>query len=762
MPERRGEVSRASSATTARLFIKYAVILLIPVLALGVALTLALRSEARQRGLDEAKAEARLVAQTAVEPLLDGRPLSVQMSPREIQAFRRLVATAVRTHDILRLRLHDLQGNVVFSDDRSGFGGPVDGGAHKAALGMVDAELTHVNADSNDNGGLGPAAVEVYEPLYAGAHHTRVGVLEIYVPYGPINAEISANQRRLMGWLGGGLGLLYLALLTIVVSVSRGLRRQVALNAAQAAKLAESERDHRVMFESNPQPMVAYDRDTFEIVAVSNAAVANYGYSREEFLAMKIHDLHPQEDLPELMRHLGTRRYRTRSGFTTGWPTRHQYKDGTIIDVEIGSDDVVLHGRHCRIALCQDVTERNRATAELAVARDAAIEASNTKSAFLANVSHEIRTPMNGVIGMSELLLDTALTEEQRNYAEAVASSGEHMLAIINDILDISKIETGQLELDLTDFSLHDTLRQACVVGGLSAQAKGVRFELAIEDDVPADVHADGGRLRQIVLNLVANAVKFTSDGHVSVHARSLGQGDHSARIRIEVKDDGIGIDPTRLEHMFEPFTQADVSTTRKYGGTGLGLSIARELTELMGGKIGAESELGRGSTFWIELEFELTRAGAGEAPAKAQPAREHPAELGEDAPLVLVVDDTPVNQIVAVRALQRCGCRSDVVGDGHEALTALLMKRYDAVLMDCQMPEMDGYAATTELRQREAGGRRTPVIAVTAAAMKGDFERCIAHGMDDYVSKPLRHAVLDEVLRRWIPRLADPQEKAA
>jgi PAS domain S-box-containing protein len=558
--------------------------------------------------------------------------------------------------------------------------------------------------------------------------------------------------------LGAAMTLLYLALLAITVSVSRGLRRQATLNASQAEQLRVSERDHRLLFEGNPQPMIAYDQVTLEIVAVSNAAIANYGYSREEFLAMKIQDVHPPEDVPGLMRHFESMRQRNRRGFTTGWLTRHQYKDGTIVDIEVSSDDVVLRGRRLRMALCQDVTVRNRATAELAIARDEAIEASNMKSAFLANVSHEIRTPMNGVLGMNELLLETGLDDEQRAYATQVASSGEHMLAIINDILDISKIETGQLELDLTDVNLHDAFEQACAIGAINARAKDIGFALEIDDDVPRDVRADGGRLRQIVLNLVANAVKFTSDGEVTVSVSCRGRSDRSVQLRIEVKDDGIGIDPQRLEHMFEPFTQADVSTTRKYGGTGLGLSIARELTDLMGGTIGAVSDIGRGSTFWVELELELAAETGGEVSETVLPER--PADVSEDSPIVLVVDDTPVNQIVAARALQRCGCRSDVVGDGHEALLALARNRYDAVLMDCQMPEMDGYAATTELRQREAGGRRTPVIAMTASAMKGDFERCMAHGMDDFVSKPLRHNVLDEVLRRWIPRLASREEK--
>ena len=568
-----------------------------------------------------------------------------------------------------------------------------------------------------------------------------------------LSLRSQAGQRGI-DELVGGLTLLYLALLLLSASISRGLRRQVHLNAEQAEQLSRSEAEHRMLFEQNPLPMLAYDRETLQIVAVSNAAVASYGYAREEFLAMTIKDIRPAEDVPALLRYLEVERRTRRSGYSGPRQWRHQLKDGTVIDVEVVGTNVVLGERETRIILCQDVTERNRATAELAVARDAAIEASNTKSAFLANVSHEIRTPMNGVLGMNDLLLGTGLDEQQREFATQVARAGEHMLAIINDILDISKIETGQLELDPIDFALHDTLEQACVAGRIDAEAKGVGFALEIADEVPSHVHGDGGRLRQVVLNLVANAVKFTSAGSVRVTATTLGEPGPTARLRIAVSDDGIGIDPNRLEQMFEPFTQADVSTTRRFGGTGLGLAIARELVELMGGTIGAESQPGAGSSFWVELELEVAELAEVTEAGDPHAAPHLPAELPEDAPIVLIADDTPVNQIVAARALQRCGCRSHAVKDGYEALAALIANRYDAVLMDCQMPEMDGYETTTELRRREAGGRRTPVIAMTASAMKADFERCMAHGMDDFLAKPLRHQALDEVLRRWIPRL--------
>jgi PAS domain S-box-containing protein len=554
-----------------------------------------------------------------------------------------------------------------------------------------------------------------------------------------------------------GLALLYLALLVTTLLVSRGLHRHVAMNLLQAEQLRTSALEQRALFEESPQPLFAFDRQTLGIVAVSNATVANYGYSREELLAMQIVDLHPADEaeglrtrLEDAGRHPPSGQHSLRQ---TRW--RQQYKDGTIIDVEVSGDDVMLSGRDCRIALALNVTERNRAIAELAVARDAAVAASNTKSAFLANMSHEIRTPMNGVIGMAELLADSGLNEEQQSYADHITRSGEQMLAIINDILDISKIETGQLDLDLTDFGLRKTIEQACAIAAIQAANRGIGLTVEFADDAPRYVRGDAGRLSQIVLNLVANAVKFTDEGAVTLRVEAPRSGPDGTLVRVEVTDTGIGIDPQALERLFEPFTQADSSTTRNYGGTGLGLAIARELAELMGGTIGATSNPGRGSTFWVEVELAPAISEEGAVPAP-HPVRAPAVPLGSDAPLVLVADDTPVNRIVAVRALQRCGCRSHVVNDGYEVLAALLTQRYAAILMDCQMPEMDGYEATGQLRQREAGGRRTPVIAMTAHAMKGDLEKCLAAGMDDYLSKPLRHQALREVLERWIPELAE------
>jgi PAS domain S-box-containing protein len=740
---------------TVRLFVKYAVISLLPVLALGFAFAASLRATTRDRGIAQGTAEARLVAEAAVEPLLAAHPLGNLPAAAESADLRSLATQAEGASDIRRLQVRDLDGRVVFADGTGG-GRVLGADVRAAARGRTTARLEGPSSDPRSQ------SVDVSLPLYAPGARRQVGVLDLALPWAPIETDVSASLNRLYLDLFAGLALLYVALFLISVSMSRGLRRQVAVNVSQAEQLQTSELEHRLLFEQNPQPMLAYDRKTLQIVAVSNAVVARYGYTREELLAMTIKDIRPPEDVKRLLHYLDLHGGANWVGLAAAHPGRHQYKDGTIIEVEVTSDSLTFAGRDCRIAVCPDVTERNKATAELAVARDEAIEASNTKSAFLANVSHEIRTPMNGVIGMSELLLDTDLDEEQYSYAEQVSRSGDQMLSIINDILDISKIETGQIELDLTDFDLHDAIDHACAVPGIEANAKDVLFDVRFEDDVPHHVHADSKRLRQIVLNLVTNAVKFTpAEGSVSVTVSTARRDENTPVVRVDVVDSGIGIDPAVLDKMFEPFTQADVSTTRKYGGTGLGLAIARELTDLMDGTIGAESEPGRGSRFWIEVPLAI----AAEPGAAVKPCQRRAAvhRLGADTPLVLIADDTPVNQIVAVRALQRCGCRSDIVNDGYEALEAMLTQRYDAILMDCQMPEMDGYETTREIRRREVGSsHRTPVIAMTAHAMTGDLEKCLVAGMDDYISKPLRHQALAEVLQRWIPVAPPPAPDAA
>ncbi|HLW94303.1 MAG TPA: response regulator [Solirubrobacteraceae bacterium] len=519
-------------------------------------------------------------------------------------------------------------------------------------------------------------------------------------------------------------------------------------------ELRASELKYRLMFESNPQPLLVYDRDTYEIVAVNDALVAAYGYSRDELHSMAVLQLVPAEEAERLHALLSTNPSgvtldQTQGGTSGAW--HHQYKDGTVIEVEATSANLQVDGRDCRIVLYHNVTDRNRAAAALAAAHDAAVEASNLKSAFLANMSHEIRTPMNGVVGMNELLLGTPLDEEQRVYAEQIGRSSEQMLAMINDVLDISKLETGQLTLEIAPFALQDAIVDSCAAAEVDADLKGLRFDVDVDPDLPQLTRGDANRIRQVLQALLSNAVKFTASGAITVEARALpSRGSAEARLRIDIADTGIGIEASDLQRMFEPFTQADASMTRRYGGAGLGLALAQELVEMMNGRIGAESELGRGSKFWFELE--LAVASEDEARAPNESPASLAQQLWERPPVVLIAEDSRINQIVAARALERCGCRAHVVRDGREAIEALSREHFDAVLMDCQMPNMNGYDATAELRRREAAGERTPVIAMTAHAQAGEREHCLDAGMDDCITKPMRHADLAMVLARWIP----------
>jgi signal transduction histidine kinase/CheY-like chemotaxis protein/HPt (histidine-containing phosphotransfer) domain-containing protein len=444
--------------------------------------------------------------------------------------------------------------------------------------------------------------------------------------------------------------------------------------------------------------------------------------------------------------------------------------------------DVVTFRRDLEHRVLERTQELSRRTEDLSKANeqlrertDELGEASLAKSQFVANMSHEIRTPMNGVIGMASLLQNTPLSAEQRDYVETIGSSGRALMRIIDDILDFSKIESGHLALESVDLAPRQLVAEVIRLFAPLAKAKGIDLAATIEDGVAHVLRGDPGRLRQALVNLVGNAVKFTEKGQVTVRVRAETEEEGAQLVRFAVRDTGIGITPEALGRLFQPFAQADGSTTRRYGGTGLGLVISKRLVELMGGQLGVMSEPGEGSVFWFTARLERSAltarpealaaseisAGDVASPGDLAPPVPVPAPaspLGDPGrrarPLrgrVLVAEDNVVNQKVAARILERLGYEVDVAATGNEAVAAVGQHTYDAILMDGQMPQTDGFEATRVIRAME-GAHHTPIIALTASAMHGDRERCLAAGMDDYVSKPVGPEQLEAVLLRWVP----------
>ncbi|MEW6595058.1 MAG: ATP-binding protein [Thermodesulfobacteriota bacterium] len=384
-------------------------------------------------------------------------------------------------------------------------------------------------------------------------------------------------------------------------------------------------------------------------------------------------------------------------------------------------------------------------------ARMAAEAANQAKNEFLANMSHEIRTPMNGVLGTLQLLRETELASGQAELVATAHESAESLLQILNDILDFSKIEAGKLRLEQTPFRLRDLIENLGQTVAPLLAARGLAFAREVDPQLAGPVQGDPLRTRQILNNLLANAIKFTDQGKVTVRAMVTDRVEDDVLVRLEVVDTGIGIAEADQEKLFQSFSQADTSLTRKYGGTGLGLAIVRQLVHLMDGCCGVESAPGKGSRFWCEIPFALAQdvpAVEAAAPAPAVPATET-ALAGE----VVLVEDNQVNQKIAEGLLQKLGLTVTVAANGQEALHLLGRKRFAAVLMDCQMPVLDGYAATRAWREIEAreGRARTPIIAMTAHAMEGDREKCLAAGMDDYISKPVKKEALSAMLEKWL-----------
>jgi PAS domain S-box-containing protein len=402
------------------------------------------------------------------------------------------------------------------------------------------------------------------------------------------------------------------------------------------------------------------------------------------------------------------------------------------------------------VMFTEDISQRKQLEENLARARDAALEASRLKSEFVANMSHEIRTPMNGIIGMAGLLAESSPTAQQGKMIKMLQGSAENLMVIINDILDFSKIEAGKMRIELIAMQLRPVVDETVALLASQARNKGVALRTEFDPCLDRWLLGDGGRLRQILLNLAGNAVKFTKQGEVAVLVRCLEERANACVVQIDVRDTGIGIPNAAQKQLFQSFMQADSSTTRRFGGTGLGLAISRQLTELMGGEIGLESIEGQGSTFWIRLTLPKVAkktAGASRPVVFSKP----PHVVLQERLSFLVADDNETNQMVAGGVLEKMGHAAEFANDGQEVLDLLALKRFDVVLMDCQMPVMDGYTATRQIRAGKAAALnpQIPIIALTAFAMPSDRAKCIGAGMNDYLSKPFRAADLQQVLNR-------------
>jgi PAS domain S-box-containing protein len=424
-----------------------------------------------------------------------------------------------------------------------------------------------------------------------------------------------------------------------------------------------------------------------------------------------------------------------------------------------------------RMQLEREVTMRTEALEALREAKDLAESASRAKSDFLAHMSHEIRTPMNGILGMTELLLQTELSGKQHHFADIVHRSGTTLLRLINDVLDLSKVEAGKIELEHIRFDLIKIVREVTDLFVEQAQGKGVKLTCVLAESVPSVLQGDPVRLQQILMNLVNNAVKFTERGNIVLTVTMAEESASHTLVRFEVQDSGIGIDPDVQARIFEAFSQADGSTARKYGGTGLGLSIVKQLVHLMEGTVGVRSEPGQGATFWCTARLEKVSGKTRES-KKRFPSWRGGAQTNGVSPLpepkvtgtrVLLAEDNPVNREVAVCMLEQLGCRIVAVEHGRDAVAQTECERFDVVLMDCQMPEMDGFSATKAIRDGERRtGRHVPIVALTAHAIDGDRERCLAAGMDDYMTKPFTQGELGNKIQQWVQRPGDVAALAA
>ncbi len=556
--------------------------------------------------------------------------------------------------------------------------------------------------------------------------------------------SFSLILRYLFFWLSGISGIAFAWL---------NIRRQVRARALTEKTLRESERRFRAVLERIR--MVGVMLDTNGNITFCNDFLLHLtGWSKAEVLHKNWFEIF----LPPEIRETTKKTIFAESVETGEFPEQHENEIITRSGEHrmISWNNTLLFDSEGNVigltGIGEDITERRMAEEELRKAKESAESANRAKSEFLANMSHEIRTPLNVVIGMSYLLLESDMTPEQQGQAEMICTSSEILLSLLNDILDFSKIEAGRLELETVDFHLGKTVGSVIDILTVTAKKKGLGLTLQMASDKPLQLRGDPNRLRQIIINLVNNAVKFTHKGEVILSVSPEKESSTHTTLRFSVSDTGIGIPKAVRDRLFISFSQADASTTRKYGGTGLGLAISKKLAELMGGEIGVDSEEGLGSTFWFTATFEKQAQVAGDMAQSKTDLQPVPCNLPPDSFRLLLAEDNEMNRLLAKALLHKLGFSSvDVAVNGKEAVDALRKTQYHLVIMDIQMPEMDGLDATRMIRNPESGvlNPSVPIVAMTANVTKEDQDECLKAGMNDFLTKPIKPQELLETIQR-------------